>query len=151
MPGLVSAVVEPILGVLADVWRRRALIVGGGIVFGLTLLLIALGHHFWALMVAFVVQYPASGAFVSLSQAALMDHDPAAASTTWPAGRSPGQWAWSAARSFWERPRSWAAPGVKCSAAFGAVSFLLAGAALRHRFPNHRHPSDERSASRSGG
>jgi len=147
VPGLVSAVVEPILGVLADVWRRRALIVGGGIVFGLTLLLIALGHHFWALMVAFVVQYPASGAFVSLSQAALMDHDPARRE------HNMARWTFAGSVGVVGGPLILGAAKVvggtwrELFAAFGAVSFLLAGAALRHRFPNHRHPSDERSAS----
>jgi len=77
VPSLVSSVVEPLLGILADVWRRRVLILGGGIVFALALLLTARSQSFAALLTSFVLVYPASGAFVSLSQATLMDADPA--------------------------------------------------------------------------
>lgn len=76
VPGLVSSLVEPVMGILADVWRRRVLILGGGMVFGLALLLIALSPGFWLLLIAFILFYPASGAFVSLSQTALMDAYP---------------------------------------------------------------------------
>jgi predicted MFS family arabinose efflux permease len=40
------------------------------------MLLVALGHSFELLLLAFVLMYPASGAFVSLSQASLMDLAP---------------------------------------------------------------------------
>ena len=76
VPGLVSSVVEPFLGILGDVWRRRALILGGGAIFALALLLTAFSQDFVLLLVSFTVMYPASGAFVSLSQATLMDVDP---------------------------------------------------------------------------
>ena len=76
VPGLVSSVVEPFLGILGDVWRRRALILGGGAIFALALLLTAFSQDFVLLLVSFAVMYPASGAFVSLSQATLMDLDP---------------------------------------------------------------------------
>ena len=71
-PGVVSSVVEPVLGILGDVWRRRLLILGGGVAFSLALLLTALSHGFATLLVAFALMYPASGAFVSLSQATLI-------------------------------------------------------------------------------
>lgn len=77
IPGLFSSLVEPALGVLSDVWNRRALILGGGALFVAGLLLAALSSGFGLLLIAFLVLYPASGAFVSLSQAALMDADPA--------------------------------------------------------------------------
>jgi FSR family fosmidomycin resistance protein-like MFS transporter len=64
------------LCILADVWRRRALILGGGVAFGLSLLLTALSQNFLILLTSFIAFYPASGAFVSLSQAALMDAEP---------------------------------------------------------------------------
>ncbi len=76
LPNIVSSIVEPFLGILGDVWRRRVLILGGGIVYGVALLLTALGGQFLLLLVAFIVLYPASGAFVSLSQATLMDTNP---------------------------------------------------------------------------
>jgi MFS transporter, FSR family, fosmidomycin resistance protein len=147
VPGVIAALVEPFLGILADVWRRRALIVGGGVVFGLTLLLVALGHHFWALMFAFVVQYPASGAFVSLSQAALMDHDPDRRE------HNMARWTFAGSVGVVAGPLSLGAAMVvggtwrELFAAFAVMTFLLAGAAFRHRFPNHRRPPEERSAS----
>jgi FSR family fosmidomycin resistance protein-like MFS transporter len=76
IPGIISAIVEPFLGILGDVWKRRSLILGGGVIFTLALLLVAVSQSFWGLLVAFTLMYPASGAFVSLSQAALMDVDP---------------------------------------------------------------------------
>ncbi|MEP7106015.1 MAG: MFS transporter [Chloroflexota bacterium] len=75
-PGLVAAFVEPGLGLLGDSGRRRALVLGGGIVFAASLALSALAPGFAWLLVASTVLYVASGAFVSLSQASLMDLDP---------------------------------------------------------------------------
>ncbi len=76
VPGIFSSLVEPFLGILGDVWRRRLLILGGGVVFALALLLTGLSYWFGLLLLSFVLFYPASGAFVSLSQAALMDLEP---------------------------------------------------------------------------
>jgi FSR family fosmidomycin resistance protein-like MFS transporter len=76
LPGLVGNLVEPVIGILGDVWRRRFLILGGGVVFTLALSLTALSKSFPVLLVSFVLFFPASGAFVSLSQATLMDTDP---------------------------------------------------------------------------
>jgi len=76
VPQIIGNVIEPALGILGDVWKRKALIVGGGLLFTLALLLIAIGQGFLALLLAFVIFSPASGAFVSLSQATLMDLNP---------------------------------------------------------------------------
>jgi FSR family fosmidomycin resistance protein-like MFS transporter len=76
VPGIVSAVIEPFLGILGDVWKRRLLILGGGVLFALACLLTGLSPGFAVLMLAICLSYPASGAFVSLSQAAYMDTDP---------------------------------------------------------------------------
>jgi FSR family fosmidomycin resistance protein-like MFS transporter len=76
VPALVSLAVEPVLGVLAVTWRRRALVLGGGAAFAVGLAAAAGASSFWILLVAFAVLYPASGAFVSLSQASLMDLQP---------------------------------------------------------------------------
>jgi FSR family fosmidomycin resistance protein-like MFS transporter len=65
-----------VLGVVAVTWRRRALIVAGGACFAGALGLAAGAPSAWLLLVAFAVLYPASGAFVSLSQASLMDLQP---------------------------------------------------------------------------
>ena len=53
--------------------RRRLVILGGGILFVLTLLGVASARSFAVLLAAFVAFYPASGAFVSLTQAEIMD------------------------------------------------------------------------------
>jgi MFS transporter, FSR family, fosmidomycin resistance protein len=76
VPSLVALVVEPVLGVVAVTWRRRALVLAGGAAFALALAVAAGAPSFWVLLVAFSVLYPASGAFVSLSQASLMDLEP---------------------------------------------------------------------------
>ncbi len=62
------------MGVLAGQGRRRRLIIlGGGIVFLLTLLAAASARSFAVLLAALIAFYPASGAFVSLTQAEIMD------------------------------------------------------------------------------
>jgi MFS transporter, FSR family, fosmidomycin resistance protein len=77
VPLLVGGLVELPLGVLAGEGRRRRLaILAGGIVFVLTLLGAASARSFAVLLCAFIAFFPASGAFVSLTQAELMD--------TWP-------------------------------------------------------------------
>ena len=64
------------LGVVAVTWRRRALVLGGGASFAGALALAAGAPSAWVLLAAFAVLYPASGAFVALSQASLMDLEP---------------------------------------------------------------------------
>jgi FSR family fosmidomycin resistance protein-like MFS transporter len=76
LPAIFAGFIEPFLGILGDVWKRRALIVGGGLFFTLSLLLIGLARSFPMLLIAWAGFAPASGAFVSLSQATLMDSDP---------------------------------------------------------------------------
>jgi FSR family fosmidomycin resistance protein-like MFS transporter len=76
LPSVVGNLIEPVVGVLGDVWRRRVLILGGGVVFALALLLTALSQGFPVLLISFILFSPASGAFVGLSQANLMDSDP---------------------------------------------------------------------------
>ena len=77
VPLLVGGALELPLGILAgDGPRRRRFILGGGIVFILSLLAVAGARSFAVLLAAFTVFYPASGAFVSLTQAELMDAGP---------------------------------------------------------------------------
>ena len=61
---------------LGDTRIRRALVLGGGTAFATALVLAALAPGFWTLALAYVLLFPASGAFVSLSQASLMDLAP---------------------------------------------------------------------------
>jgi len=77
LPGVLGNIIESGLGILADAGKRRNLIRAGGILFALSAVLVALSHNYLFLLLAFCLSSPASGAFVSLSQAALMDSDPA--------------------------------------------------------------------------
>lgn len=72
-PVFVAHLVEPIIGLLGDVWRRWVLIVLGGLAFTTALILFAGAKDFWTLLAAMVLFYPASGTFVTLSQATLID------------------------------------------------------------------------------
>ena len=76
LPGLIGNMIEPFLGILADTGRRRALILGGGVCFAAALLLISRAPHYLGLLLAVSLFNPSSGAFVSLSQASLMDSQP---------------------------------------------------------------------------
>jgi FSR family fosmidomycin resistance protein-like MFS transporter len=76
LPGIVGNMIEPFLGILGDVWKRRVLILGGGIFFAFACFLTAVSHNFLILLISFIIFNPSSGAFVSLSQATLMDSDP---------------------------------------------------------------------------
>jgi FSR family fosmidomycin resistance protein-like MFS transporter len=76
IPSLASTLIEPVLGILGDIWYRGKLILMGGLFFGIALLVTAISRQFWVLLLAFIIFFPASGAFVTLSQATLMDSDP---------------------------------------------------------------------------
>jgi FSR family fosmidomycin resistance protein-like MFS transporter len=78
VPALVSTLVDPVIGLAGDAGRRRALVVGGGAGFALAGLATGLAPTFLVLLLALVAFFPASTAFVSLSQASLMDLDPEA-------------------------------------------------------------------------
>ena len=75
LPGIIAAFIEPFIGILGDVWKRRALILAGGIFFTLSLVFTSISFSFLFLLFSFVLFFPMSGAFVSLSQANLMDSD----------------------------------------------------------------------------
>ena len=77
VPNVAGHLLEPGFGILGDIWNRRALILGGGLFLTLSVALVAASPTFLVLLVAFCIGYPASGAFVSLSQATLMDYAPA--------------------------------------------------------------------------
>lgn len=76
LPRLFGNLLEPPLALLGDAGDRRRIVIGGGIAFTLACVLTATSWSFGALLVAFTVFNPASGAFVSLSQATLMDLEP---------------------------------------------------------------------------
>lgn len=76
IPSVIANLIEPIFGILGDTSRRRQLVIGGGVVLGAGLILSGLSPSFIVLLAAFIIVYPATGAFVSLSQAVLMDLEP---------------------------------------------------------------------------
>lgn len=76
LPAQFAGFIEIGLGILADIWKRRVLILGGGIAFALALFMMATSNSYLMILVASLLFYPASGAFVSLSQSTLMDLDP---------------------------------------------------------------------------
>ncbi len=77
VPILAGNLLELPMGLLAgDSDRRRRFILAGGVVFIASLLAVAGASSFAVLLVALTAFYPASGAFVSLTQAELMDAEP---------------------------------------------------------------------------
>ncbi len=76
LPGLLANFIEPFLFILGDVWKRRAIILLGGLFFTISLLLTGTSYSFPVLMFSFILFNPSSGAFVSLSQSSLMDSAP---------------------------------------------------------------------------
>jgi FSR family fosmidomycin resistance protein-like MFS transporter len=75
LPGVLANLIEPFLFILGDIWRRRLIILGGGVCFTAALMFAAVSRNFVMLLLAMILLYPSSGAFVSLSQASLMDTD----------------------------------------------------------------------------
>lgn len=76
VPAVVGNLIEIPFGLLADRGHRRRLVLVGGTVFALALAAMAGAQTYAMLLVAFVAYYPASGAFVTISQAILVDTDP---------------------------------------------------------------------------
>ena len=76
LPGFIANFIEPFLYAISDVWKRRAVILIGGIFFTISLFLTGISTSFALLLASFILFNPSSGAFVSLSQASLMDADP---------------------------------------------------------------------------
>jgi FSR family fosmidomycin resistance protein-like MFS transporter len=77
LPSIFGSALEPPFAFLGDSSHRRTLVRGGGIAFLLAIVLIASSGGFVSLLLALMLFNPASGVFVGLSQAALMDADPA--------------------------------------------------------------------------
>jgi FSR family fosmidomycin resistance protein-like MFS transporter len=77
VPLTLGSLLELPLGVISGTGRRRRrVILAGGLVFIAAVLGAGLASSFWILLAALLIFFPASGAFVSLSQAALMDAEP---------------------------------------------------------------------------
>jgi FSR family fosmidomycin resistance protein-like MFS transporter len=76
LPGIVNIFIEPMLMLLGDTRHRKRIMLAGGLAIVFSLLAIAITRSFSLLLFGMVIGYPASGAFVSLSQATLMDLNP---------------------------------------------------------------------------
>jgi FSR family fosmidomycin resistance protein-like MFS transporter len=77
LPGFLANFIEPFLFAIGDVWKRRVVILCSGLFFTLALFLTSRSYVYTLLILSFILLHPSSGGFVSLSQAALMDSDPA--------------------------------------------------------------------------
>jgi len=75
VPGLIANFIEPFMFILGDVWKRRFILLAGGVLFALSLALTSVSSSFIILLFSFILFNPASGMFVGLSQANLMDLD----------------------------------------------------------------------------
>lgn len=76
LPGFIANFIEPFLFAVGHVWKRRVVILAGGFFFAISLFLSGVSTSFIFLLASFILFHPSSGAFVSLSQATLMDTDP---------------------------------------------------------------------------
>jgi len=76
IPILVAILIEPIVGLFADTNKRRWLLVSGGILFGIGLMIQGISTSFIVFLLGATIQAPASGAFVNIAQASLMDDAP---------------------------------------------------------------------------
>lgn len=138
VPTLVSSIVEPILGILSDVWKRRLLILGGGVLFAASALLTAISRSFLPLMMAQVLFFPASGAFVSLSQAALMDAEPTRHE------QNMARWTFAGSVGVVIGPLALGAATLlgagwrELFGVFGCLAIILVAVAWRFPFPNNR-------------
>lgn len=76
LPGLFGSALDPVIGLVGSGSRRRALVVAGGVAFALSVALTGAATGFVLLLIALAIGNPASGAFVSLAQATLMNREP---------------------------------------------------------------------------
>jgi FSR family fosmidomycin resistance protein-like MFS transporter len=76
LPHVINSFIEPVLMLLGDTRWRKQIVTLGGLAIVLSLILIALAHSFPMMLAAMIIGFPASGAFVTLSQATLMDLNP---------------------------------------------------------------------------
>lgn len=143
LPHILGALLEWFLMLLGDTPLRKWLIVGGGAAIALALGMIAAATSFPPVLLAWVISFPASGAFVTLSQATLMDVNPgreAQMMARWSFSGSLGNlvgplllaggfaWGWGWRWAFW---------------ALAGFALVLAFLAWRSRMPLPAHPAVE--------
>jgi MFS transporter, FSR family, fosmidomycin resistance protein len=145
VPGFVGSALDPIVGAVGDTPRRRRLLLAGGLAFMLSAGMAAAAVGFWTLLVALVIGNPATGAFVSLAQATLMDLEPGARE------RNMARWTLVGSLGYVGGPllltgAIWIGIGWRGAAAALAVAALPLVVVAR-RLP--QHPASESSLRRS--
>jgi FSR family fosmidomycin resistance protein-like MFS transporter len=76
LPHVLGSFIEPVIMLLGDTpWRKR-LVIGGGLALAGALATMGSAATFPILLLAMIVTFPASGAFVTLSQVTLIDSQP---------------------------------------------------------------------------
>ncbi len=75
LPGFIGNCIEPFIFTISDMWKRRVVILLGGLCFTVSLFLTGVSSSFIFLLASFILFNPSGGAFVGLSQANLMDSD----------------------------------------------------------------------------
>jgi len=154
IPLIVGSLIELPMGVLSGPDnRRRRFILAGGLVFVAAVLAAGLARSFVVMVLALTAFFPASGAFVSLTQAALMDAAP---------GRQAQHMArWTLAGSAGAVTGPLLAAGVLAAggtwrlafvivAVAGAVAWAAVAVAGRPRHDQPRGPAAERGAAGAG-
>jgi FSR family fosmidomycin resistance protein-like MFS transporter len=76
LPSIINTFIEPVLMLLGDTRWRKHIMLGGGLAIAVSLLAMASAQSLPILLLAMILSYPASGAFVTLAQATLMDLNP---------------------------------------------------------------------------
>ena len=142
LPGVLGTAIEFFIMLLGDTRLRKWLVVGGGLAIVMATLLLAGAQAFQAALLAMLIAYPASGAFVTLSQATLMDLN---------RGREPQMMArWTlfgslgnligplVAAGLFAAGLSWRWNYIYLSALALVLTLLL----IPRRFPAHHHTTD---------
>jgi FSR family fosmidomycin resistance protein-like MFS transporter len=146
LPALIGTAVEFFIMLLGDTRLRKRLVIGGGLAIVLASLLLAGAQSFPAALLAFLIYFPASGAFVTLSQATLMDGNP---------GREPHMMArWTLFGSLGNLAGPLLAAGIFAAGLswrwnyvyLSALALLLTLLLFPRRFPAHRHTPDDEGA-----
>jgi FSR family fosmidomycin resistance protein-like MFS transporter len=76
VPYILGSLIEPAIMLLGDSTLRRRLVISGGLAVALALAILANASSFAAVLFAMILSFPASGAFVSLVQATMVDLSP---------------------------------------------------------------------------
>lgn len=143
LPGLIAVVGEPLIGLLGDTRHRRALVLGGIGATAIGLTLSAGAQQYLPLLLAQCVMFVASGAYVNLSQATLIDRDTRRAEHTM------ARWVLMGAIGVTVSPLlitvvlslegSWRAVFLSTAIAAGVLALLL----FKQRFDGHAGAEDE--------